>query len=416
VSPHTLTHQPSASSDQASVGAAAVSAPQPRLTVREMQIALDAARSQLGQPQRVSAPETERGGGDRSPAAPCHDALEGSSSVTPPILAPPPTTEPAARPRGTNPWPTNGEPWLPDHDGPVSLTGLAAPRTRSARRSAQAQPDRSARQPAPRRPTRPAKAASIGAELAAAISAHPPRIAVVPACGGAGATTSAVLLASALAQARDAVLLAGGHDRGSLTLRSNAEGGDLDGLAAWVREHPGQPLRRDSPGLATAAGLDRLLIAAEGRGPESAAPIGLATVAALLTAAAATHAAVVLDWCTTGPVPGRLLAGTTHLVVVAPATRPGLLDAEYTVEQLAAARPGYAVLSLLTVDVRGRAPRRGSRAALARLRALDIPVVRVPYDPTLADDPRVSWGSLRPRTRAAVATALAKLMQREDAK
>jgi hypothetical protein len=240
----------------------------------------------------------------------------------------------------------------------------------------------------------------------------------VPACGGAGATTTAVLLASALAQARDAVLLAGGHDRGSLTLRSGAEGGDLDGLAAWVREHPGQPLRRDSPGLAigTAAGLHRLLIAAEGRGPESAAPIGLATVAALLTAAAATHAAVVLDWCTTGPVPGRLLAATTHLVVVAPATRPGLLDAEYTVEQLAAAPPGYAVLSLLTVDVRGRAPRRGGRAALARLRALDIPVVRVPYDPTLADDPRVSWASLRPRTRAAVATALAKLMQREDAK
>src|SRR5437763_387144 len=92
---------------------------------------------------------------------------------------------------------------------------------------------------------------------------------------------------------------------------------------------PRRPGRTSRP-----AGTDRLLVAAAARGPENAPPIGLATVAALLTAAGATHASVVLDWCSAGPLPDRLLAATTHLVVVAPATSPGLLDAEYTVEQL----------------------------------------------------------------------------------
>ena len=420
MSPHTLADEPNAVDGQPTTAPAPGSTPQPRLTVREMQIALDAARSRLTQPDadRAITEEAEGGGADRSHAAPCHDALEGSSSMTVPIVALPYPTEPAPTSRGRNAAPTSGEPWLPDHDGPVSLAGIAAPRTRSARRSSPARPDKSARRPSASKPDRPAKAAKIGAELAAAISGNPPRIAVVPACGGAGAITSAVLLAAALAQARAAVLLAGGHDRGSLALRSNADGADLEALAAWTREHPDQPLRRDSPGLAigTGAGGDRLLVAAQGRDAETAAPVGLATVAALLAAATATHASVVLDWCTGIPVPDRLLAAATHLVVVAPATSPGLLDAEYAVEQLEATRPRHTALSLLTVDVRGRAPRRAGRAALARLRALDIPVGRLPYDPTLADAPRVSWPSLRPRTRAAVSTALTQLLQREDAK
>jgi hypothetical protein len=419
VSPHTLTDEPNAVDGQPTMAPAPGSTPRPRLTVREMQIALDAARSRLTQPDaaRGVTDKDERGGADRSHAAPCHDALEGSSSATVPIVAPPHPTEPAPTRRDRNAEPTDGESWLPDHDGPVTLTGIATPRTRSPRRSSPARPDKSARRPAAPQPDRPAKAARIGAELAAAISADPPRIAVVPACGGAGATTSAVLLASALAQARTALLLAGGHDCGSLALRSNADGADLEALAAWAREHPQQPLRRDSPGLAigTVACGERLLVAAERRGAQSAAPVGLATVAALLAAATTTHASVVLDWCTGTPMPDRLLAAATHLVVVAPATSPGLLDAEYAVEQLEATRARHAALSLLTVDVRGRAPRRAGRAALARLRALDIPVGRVPYDPALADDPRVSWPSLRPRTRAAVSAALTQLLQREEA-
>jgi hypothetical protein len=387
-----------------------------------MQVALDAARDRLAAPSATGSAKPETGGTDRSHAARCHDTFEGNSSVAAPSPAPPQPSDPPANPdvnrRGTNAAAIDSEPWLPDHDGPVSLTGISAPRTRSPRRSAPARPDTSTRRPASPRSARPAKATTIGADLAAVISARPPRIAVVPACGGAGATTIAVLLASALAQARGAILLAGGHDRGSLALRSNAEGGDPEALASWARDHPGRPLRADTPGwsIGTAADTDRLLVVAAARGPENAPPIGLATVAALLTAAAATHASVVLDWCTAGPVPDRLLAAITHVVVVAPATSPGLLDAEYTVEQLEAARPGHARLSLLTVDVRGRAPRRAGRAALARLRALDIPVGRVPYDPTLADDPRVSWPSLRRRTRAAVSTALTQLLQREDAK
>ena len=73
-------------------------------------------------------------------------------------------------------------------------------------------------------------------------------------------------------------------------------------------------------------------------------------------------------------------------------------------------------MSLLTIDVRGRAPRRPGRAALARLRALRIPIAGVPYDRALADDPRIHWPSLRPRTRAAIFTALTQMLQREDQK
>jgi len=233
VSPHTLTDEPGTADGQPPAGDGSLSTARPRLTVREMQVALDAARSRLAPPPATGGnTEHERGGADRSHAAPCHDALEGSSSVTAPILAPPQPSAPPDDPDARNASTTDGERWLPEHDGPVSLTGIAAPRTRSPRRSAPARPDKSARRPASPRPARPAKAATIGADLAAVIAARPPRIAVVPACGGAGATTIAVLLASALAQARGAILLAGGHDRGALALRSNAEGGDLGG---WCR-------------------------------------------------------------------------------------------------------------------------------------------------------------------------------------
>jgi hypothetical protein len=103
-----------------------------------------------------------------------------------------------------------------------------------------------------------------------------------------------------------------------------------------------------------------------------------------------------------------------HAVVVAPTSLLGLLDAEYTVDQLEAARPEHTTLSLLTIDMRGRPPRRPSRAALARLRALRIPTTGVPYDPALADAPRIHWPSLRPRTRAVIFTVLTQLLQRED--
>lgn len=251
--------------------------------------------------------------------------------------------------------------------------------------------------------------------LAAAAAAAPPRIIVVPACGGAGATTTAVLLAAGLAPACGAILLAGGPDRGALAIRSNAEGGDPAALAEWARQHPRRPLRIDTPGVAIGtSGQDDLVVAASSRRPGQD-PLTADTALALLSSAAATSAAVVLDWGSPpDPVPDSMWAAATSVVVVAPATSPGLCDGEYTVEQIEVARPERASLSLLTVDVRGRAPRRAGRAALARLRALQIPVAAVPHDPALADDPRVHWPSVRPRTRAAVLAALTQLLHRED--
>ncbi len=397
------------------------SRPRPRLTVREMQIALDAARSVASPgPARPQVPSggvppgerTERGGMDRSHAAPCHDALEGNSAVTAAIAAPPLAVTAAPDTPAVDRQ-AEHEPWLPEHDGPVSLTGIAAPRTRAVRRAA-ARPDRAARRPATK--SRPAKAATMAPALAAAAAAAPPpRIIVVPACGGAGATTTAVLLAAGLAPACGAVLLAGGPDRGTLAIRSNAEGGDPAALTEWARQHPRRPLRIDTPGLAIGtSGQDDLVVAASGRRPGQD-PLTADTALALLSSAAATRAAVVLDWGRPpDPVPDSVWAAATSVVVVAPATSPGLRDAEYTVEQIQVARPERASLSLLTVDVRGRAPRRCGRAALARLRALRLPVAALPHDAALADHPGVRWPSLRPRTRAAVLAALTQLLHRED--
>jgi hypothetical protein len=122
---------------------------------------------------------------------------------------------------------------------------------------------------------------------------------------------------------------------------------------------------------------------------------------------------VLLDWSCLAPLPERVWVAATHVLIVAPATSPGLLDAEYLVQGLAGA-PESAPLSVITVDVRGRSPRRAGRAALARLKALDLPVAALPYDPALADDPRVRWPTLRRRTRSAVAATLTHVLHERD--
>lgn len=419
MSPRTLTEQSVAGEQQHLAPGAPPSTPRPRLTVREMQVALDAARNQLSQ-TAPAATTTGKGDAVRNHPAPSHDASPANSTATAPTAASDQTDRAADTPPAD--LPAQGDPWLPEHDGPVSLTGVAAPRTRSSRRAVSAPPDKPARSAASSpRSARQLRTPALAPELITTIVASPPRMLVVPACGGAGATTTAVLLAAALAPVSGALLIAGGYDRGALARRSNAEGGDFEALGAWTREQPQQPLHVGVPGLAIGgSGSGQLLVAAEGRRPvktslaDSSALTG-SPAAELFAAAANTRAAVVLDWRTAAALPDRLLATTTHLVVVAPATAPGLLDAEYTVQQLEAARPTPTSLGLLTVDVRGRAPRRAGRAAASRLHALRVPLARLPYDPKLADDPRVHWPALRPRTRAAVTAAISQLLHREDA-
>jgi hypothetical protein len=220
MSAHTVTDEPPpADEPPAPTWSGPTSPPRPRLTVREMQIALDAARAAA--PTRTVTDRRENGGTDRSHAAPGHNAAEGRSSVTTHTVSPTPAVTAATDTPAVD-LQANPEPWLPEHDGPVSLTGIAAPRTRTVQRAAAARPDKVARRPAAKpRPRRPAKTATIGSELAAAVAADPPRIVVVPACGGAGATSAAVLLAAGLAPACGAILLAAGPDRGSLTIRCN---------------------------------------------------------------------------------------------------------------------------------------------------------------------------------------------------
>ena len=418
MSPQTLTDDspPPAEPAPPTPAETAPEASRPRRTVREMQIALEAARSlAAASPQtsttaeqgRAGLESEERGGADRSHAAPGHDALEGNSPVTPPIVAPAPAPTPDATTASSPP-----EPWVPDHDGPVSLTGVAAPR-RSVRRTV-AQPDKAARRPTPKRqPTRPGKSLTPPPETAARAAASPPLILAVPACGGAGATTVAVLLAAGLAPAAGAALLAPGDNRGAAAARSGAEGGNTDALSQWATR-PAGALSIDTPGVAVAyAGQTPFLVAGARRGLDDHA-LSVETATRLIDAArAATRTALVVDWATAS-LPIALGSAHTHVIVVAPTTSPGLLAAEYTVQQLEHTQLAHASLSLITVDVRGRAARRAGRAALARLRALNLPTAAVPFDPALADEPAVHWPSLRPSTRTAVFAGLTQLLQRED--
>lgn len=405
---------------------AAEPAEDPRLTVRELQLAIKAARGLAGRgsrPDTAAAPGGGEGGADRSRAALCPDALEGNPPETPPIVAPPhpasidlPAEPPAAdrQPAGSPATERRrAEPWLPEHDGPVSLAGAVAPRTRTARRSA-ATLDKAARRPVNPGPSPRTQVAALDPALAAAAVSAPPRLIVLAACGGAGATTTTVLLAAALAQATGVLVVASGPDRGSLSLRANSSGGDVAALAAWTIAHRDQPLHTSTPGMGTGnAGTDRLIVAAEGR-DDPGRPFDADTAAALAMSAAFTPASVLLDWSEPSPPPRQLWTSTTHALVVAPATSPGLLNAEYLVQTLEAAKPAQIPLIVLTVDVRGRAPRRTGRAALARLQALRLPVAALPYDPALANDPRVHWPLLRRRTRSAVLAALTTVVHADQ--
>lgn len=383
-----------------------------QLSVREIALGLEMARELATQASstddiRVRADDPrsrplEVDSVERRSAAQRADAVDPDSRTTAPTKA---------SPTG---------PWVPDHDGPVLLSGVAAPRTRTARRSA-APADKAPRRPSGQREStaqrkrsaRTSEVASI-VPVVAEVAARSPRLVVVTACGGAGATTAAVLLAAALAPATGVLLLANGADRGSLITRTDADGGDADVLAEWATEHRGPTLQSNTPGTATGdAGSGPLFVAAAGPG-ETRHGFCSDTAVDLFVAAASTSSAVLLDWSSADPLPDRGWDSTTHVIVVAPSTAPGLLAAEYAVQNLEATMPGDVSLSLLTTDVRGRSSGRSERASLSRLRALRLPITSLPYDSALADDPRVRWLALRPRTRSAVIAALANLRQSDQ--
>jgi hypothetical protein len=368
----------------------------PRIPTRDLLAAIQQARRTAGLEEEIAA---------------AHPPVEEGDAIVPPLApeANAPTTDLAARP--TSP-PDSRQPWLPERDGPVSLAGVAAPRAhiRTGPRTV-ATPDKAARRPTrERKPAAPARTPPLDAELAAAATKSPPRLIVVAACGGAGATTLTVLMAAALAAKPGALVVTAGPDRGALSARSNAAGGDLAALAEWIRQHPRAGLQSGTPGLTSGdAGTGPMVLATPSRDLDGT-HLDAADAAAVLAAAAPSAAAVLVDWRCALPLPEQLWSVATHAMVVAPYTTLGLLDAEYTVQAIESAAPGGAALSVAAVDVSGGGPRRG-RAALARLRAHGVPVTTVARDPTLAADPRVHWPSLRPRTRAAVTATLTQALR-----
>ena len=384
----------------------------PRIPTRDLLAAIQQARRTAGLHGETAEARPSTAGGDSHGirAGQPDDASEGNLPVTPPSpgangLA----TDLPARPASPDP----SDPWLPERDGPVTLAGVAAPRTHiRAVRRAVATPDKAARRPGrERRPSPPTRTPPLDPDVAAVAAKSPPRLIVVAACGGAGATTLTVLMAAALAAQPGALVVTAGPDRGALSARSSAAaGGDPAALADWARQHPRAGLQPATPGLASGdAGTGPMVLATPSR-HVAGTHLDATDATAVLAAAAKSSSAVIVDWRCALPLPERLWSVATHVLVVAPYTTLGLLDAEYTVQAIESAAPDGAALSVAAVDVSGGGPRRG-RAALARLRAHGVPVTTVARDPTLAADPQVHWPSLRPRTRAAVTATLTQALR-----
>lgn len=404
--------------------------PRPRLTVREMQIALEAARSVAFDDP---ASPTRSGSGDRDVATGLDAAVDaagratevggrtdrGENGAAAAALDESPrrsVTVDAAEPAlgewvaMTDAAQSGGDagPWLPDHDGPVSLTGVTTPRTRSVRREQAIveKPSRRAAGPARVRAGDAGRAERV-ARAALAAATAPARVAVIGACGGSGATTLAVLLAAAGRPRGGAVVLAGRHDRGALSTRAGSDAGDLAAVTAWANEHNPGAIDANTPGVGPATIGDAWLFVA---GPAAHSPPGAGPglSRAVLAAAGRTPQLAVLD-C---PDDGWELATewATHVVVVAPRTITGLLAGEQSVAALGEQLDEQARLCVAIVDVLGRAPRRAGRAAATRLSALRLPTVAIPYDQALTDHPQVSWSGLRPRNRTAVCAALTQLI------
>lgn len=388
--------------------------PTPRLTVREMQIALEAAHTLAA--ANAAAARTARAVAGDDPGAHAEmiqaegdltgsrsdDALDASA---PPSTSAVPATHAAAAVDGGDDADSSRGPWLPEHDGPVSLAGISVPRTRPIRRQV-AVVDSAGRRPT-QGPARRMKPARAELQARAALGAAPaPRIVIHAACGGAGATTLTVLLAAAAADL-DAVVLAGPADRGALSLRAGAEGGDLAALAQWALSCGGAPLTAATPGLGTAVvGEARLrVVAATAQAP---ALLACREMAALLAAAQRSPLPALLD-CSVELVAG-VSDWATHIVIAAPHSTTGMLAAEAAAAVICEQIPRTARLAVATVDVAGRAPRRAARAAAARLQSLHLPTVAIPFDARLTDNPHVAWTSLRPRTRSAVCAGLTHLI------
>ena len=382
-----------------------------RLTVHEMQLALAAARTlaspeQAGSTASIDSAEAPRGHTGRGH----HDDILEMDLLDTNAE----TRAGAQTPAGPDPRvPQVGagnEPWLPEHDGPVSLAGAAAPRARPQRRTP-------ARIDATSRATRPArKAAKPDAVIVLArdrlADCRPPRLVLLPAAGGGGGSSLAVLLASALAPVHGALIVGPSGDAGALSARAGAVDGDWDLLTVTALRPGG--LHADDTGIGHAdTGEATVLVAAPTRRTMTSGMRNDNND--VLAAALRSRQAVVVDcpdlWSS---FTLQALAAATHVAVIAPQTPAGLVDTDFAVHLAEAQAPAGVSMVVVAVDVRGRVKSRATRAALSRARALPAPVMSVPFDPRLADATGVDWLSLRVRTQAAVMAVLTQSLLGKD--
>jgi hypothetical protein len=186
-----------------------------------------------------------------------------------------------------------------------------------------------------------------------------PLLAVCAACGGAGASTLACLIAlTAAGESTGAVLLAeaGGPTAAiSAIIGAESERG-LSALASHVHATGTRPARP----FATAANGLRVIA----RRPELEHPVAEPAVRALLEHARAAHALTVIDCGTLGsPAQQTALALASHVCWVLPASRHGIRGARALHAALGVQLPGREALC-------ARGERHCRRGALRELAAL----------------------------------------------
>jgi MinD-like ATPase involved in chromosome partitioning or flagellar assembly len=364
------------------------------------------------------------------PSAPSAEPQASMSSVAPPPQVPPAHSSPqqatSPRPPPTRSPPDPGQPPAVPHPAdparpvvappaerrpPASLDPAGLTRTRRHRDPPAQRATRAIRRVLGVGTSREVREAAAYAEQLQQPVTTVRRIAVLSVRGGAGKTTVATLLATALAGGRNDRVLAvdAAPGLGSLALRAGVS--SLQSVTALSRAAPLRNFEEAEPHLGRAdSGLWLLTGSPDDAGePDPPTPTYQAAVAAL-----SRFFAVLVTDCGPGTSSGlnrEILADAHALALVTPATVDGLVSAYSALSWLRRPPAGLAARTIVVLvnhspHVDGVDLKRGSRA----LASQGVRVARFPYDRSLAAGARIEPHLLGERTRQATLRLAADLL------
>ncbi|MBV8346951.1 MAG: MinD/ParA family protein, partial [Mycolicibacterium sp.] len=232
------------------------------------------------------------------------------------------------------------------------------------------------------------------------------KVAFVCAKGGVGKTTMAVAVGNAIARERgDRVIAVDVNtDLGSLSARFSEDGGPQANIECLSSlQNIG---RYSNVRVHTVQNNDRLEMLGAQNDPRSSYTLGAQDYAATVKILETLYNVILLDCGTsiTSPLFSTITNDVSSLVVVAALNAPGVKLAKQSLQWLNA--HGFGQLLPRTVVVLNATDRGPALidvdAAETMFRQLVADVIRVPYDPHLAEGMAIEFTACKPRTRKAL--------------